>query len=154
TPLLPPGGDATSYGVTTEELNGRIALQDRIWHILSENELVQRGEPRAGDKPVEREEAVRDDEARRSDGGAIASTEAGMMEAAPQVSDSVSATKDAATAASIPRARNNPVSSLVPSRAKALAQAPFDELSAKQESAQSEQKSANVLGRVEDLKLD
>jgi signal transduction histidine kinase len=40
TPLLPAGADATSYGVSSEELEQRRALQDRILQILSENRLV------------------------------------------------------------------------------------------------------------------
>jgi signal transduction histidine kinase len=131
TPLLPIGADATSYGVTTEELNARGALQNRIWQILSENELVQRNEPRAAEnEPVERDRSAREDEAQpRETGGESAS---------------------ASVAAWIGDA---PATLAVP-RTSTLAQAPFDELTAKKESAQGEQKSANVLGRVEDLKLD
>lgn len=130
TPLLPIGADATSYGVPSEEVNARVALQNRIWQILSENELVQRNEPRAaGNEPVERDEAARKDAALGEAHGASASAamETGIGDA-PAI--------------------------LAPERSGSFAQAPFDELTGKGNQAKREQKSANVLGRVEDLKLD
>ncbi len=42
TPLLPVSGSASRYGITDSELTSRIALQDQIQLILSQNRLLQK----------------------------------------------------------------------------------------------------------------
>jgi two-component system, OmpR family, phosphate regulon sensor histidine kinase PhoR len=46
TPLLPSdAADAAAYGVSTDELSQRVALQDRLRQILTANRLVKGGKP-------------------------------------------------------------------------------------------------------------
>ena len=68
TPLVPPAGTATSdYGISAGELEQRLALQQKIEHILSRNRLVQGGASgrAAGGKVIA--EAAHANESRRDE---------------------------------------------------------------------------------------
>jgi signal transduction histidine kinase len=142
TPLVPPAGTvASSFGISTAELQQRLALQQRIEQILSRNRLVQ--DDATGRLPG-REAAVAglQDKAARRDrpAGSAAPTEAGDKAALMEL-----ASGDGTVPAAADRAARQ-----VPG------QAAFDRLNTPASPLEQEEKqpAASTLGRVEDLKLD
>ncbi|MGB5718351.1 MAG: HAMP domain-containing sensor histidine kinase [Gammaproteobacteria bacterium] len=138
TPLVPPAGTAaSSYGLSAPELDRRLALQQRIEQILSDNRLVQDRETGGA--------AVTDiphaSEARRDKQKGVA---------APVVSGD----KDAIQLRSLDDAAV--VTSAEILQEQVPGQAAFDRLNTAAMPREQEQKqqAASTLGRVEDLKLD
>ena len=129
TPLVPPAGTlASSYGISAEELEQRLALQHRIEQILGRNRLVQTG----------RNETVASGE-----GG----PDAPHRDKTPRDRDvkSQPVLEDRALSASAETAEES-----LPG------QAVFDRLNQPAASLEQEKKdqAASALGRVKDLKLD
>jgi len=140
TPLLPPAGTSpAAYGISSAELEQRLALQDRIQQILSRNRLVQGGagehgggkEPAAGRRLAE--ELSRDRPPRPE---------------APQTA----ADQDALEAWSVDEYVTLP--SEKKAELAAPGQAAFDRLSKSVPGGEREGTPARALGRVEDLQLD
>jgi signal transduction histidine kinase len=129
TPMVPPAGTlASSYGISAEELEQRLALQHRIEQILSRNRLV----------PAGRNETVTSGE-----GGTNA----------PHT-DKTQRDRDAK---SQPALEDRALSSSAETAEEPLSgQAVFDRLNQPAASLEQEKKeqAASTLGRVEDLKLD
>ncbi len=128
TPLLPKAPDtATGYGIPSAEQQQRLALQNRIRQILSDNKLVR-----------SREAAPSDDEF-----SVAASDLAKMEQDATKTRPDYGLTSSFSGAAALPAEE-------VP------AQAAFDRLNTARNlnEAEKKQKAGKTLGRVEDLKLD
>lgn len=143
TPLVPPAGTATSdYGISAGELEQRLALQQKIEHILSRNRLVQGGASgrAAGGRAVA--EAAYANESRRDEPASspVAPLAAGDKDAMLQ--DVQSRSADLAKQEAVEQA--------------VTGQAAFDRLNQAATFPEQEKKqpAASALGRVEDLKLD
>ncbi len=138
TPLVPPAGTAaSSYGLSAPELDQRLALQQRIEQILSDNRLVQeRVTGRAGVTDIPHASEARRDKQK----GVAAPVVSGDKDAIQ-----LGSLDDAAVAASAEILQEQ-----VPG------QAAFDRLNTAAMPREQEQKqqAASTLGRVEDLKLD
>jgi len=147
TPLLPVSADATSYGVSPQELEQRRALQDRILQILSANRLVpgrgaKLGELGAAAAAPSAASAAKDEEAGKE---TAATTNAGRIaggKRSPPPSQQVLSSVN-----EVPRQAAEPS---VPAP-----QASFDELKQRkvQESA-AERQLAKSREQVADLNLD
>ena len=129
TPLVPPAGTpASSYGISAQELEQRLALQHRIEQILSRNRLVQAGRNETVTSGEGGKDAPHGDKTRRD------------RDVKPQP-----ALEDRALSASAEKAEES-----LPG------QAVFDRLNEPAVPLEQEKKdqAAGTLGRVEDLKLD
>jgi len=129
TPLVPPAGTpASSYGISAEELEQRLALQHRIEQILSRNRLVQAGRNETVTSGKGGTDAPHKDKTRRD------------RDATPPP-----ALEDRALSSSAEKAEES-----LPG------QAVFDRLNEPAVPLEQEKKdqAAGTLGRVEDLKLD
>ena len=138
TPLLPPAGtDASSYGLSSMELDQRLVLQQRIGQILSRNRLVQYRETGRQSVATTLQEKLAH---RDKQEGAIAPA-AGV--------DSHSMLQQA------PGGHAAAIDAEIAARA-APGQAAFDRLNsaATRREQEKKQQAASTLGRVEDLKLD
>ncbi len=142
-PLLPnPGVDASEYGVTAAELGSRLALQQRIEQILSENRLV-RPQPAVTDS-VAAAPAPRQRSGGEPSTGAEADGDRPPV-ARRDLAASSSAETPAMDRAALERAGKGPV----------MAQAAFDRLNEAVGLREKKQRPAGgALGRVEDLKLE
>ena len=129
TPLVPPAGTpASSYGISAEELEQRLALQHRIEQILSRNRLVQAGRNETVTSREGGPDAPHRDKTRRD------------RDVKPQP-----ALEDRALSSSAEKVEES-----LPG------QAVFDRLNEPAVPLEQEKKdqAAGTLGRVEDLKLD
>lgn len=130
TPLL-PSPTAATYGIPEPELKQRMALQARLWEILSRNRLVQ---------------------TRKEDSARLLKT---LAESAPAAAALARKDKDAAKPAAAPSPA--PPTARPPGSdedgADAPAQAAFDELAQTVPERKGKQEAAESLGKVEDLKL-
>jgi signal transduction histidine kinase len=138
TPLLPPAGtDAASYGLSSTDLEQRLALQQRIGQILNRNRLVQDREAgREPDTTVLQEDAARRDQHESA------------MAAAPKADHD-------AMLRQVPDGSTTPVDAEAATQASS-GQAAFDRLNTATTPREQKktQQAASTLGRVEDLKLD
>jgi len=163
TPLVPAGTDAASYGVSSEELARRLDLQTRIWQILSVNRLVQKNEANAGEGgAVPKTSRLIAQDAARDAVANAAKEETDLLRAKDDTdararADTVTPPQASSAASSAPEPASRAEEASHPlvsyEQGVAPAQAGFDEL-AKSKPQATRQRSANALGRVEDLKLD
>ncbi len=178
TPLLPAGVAPDAYGISGEALGARLALEERLQRILSENRLVSAVHGRSARKDVARVALPRDNGQRslaepqalpvpgapsavapaRDIAAALPAAPAEEVEVAVQMAASSMPEASSGAAEAVAVARGKVVQEEAPvieaSEPEAidlLSPAAFDELDSP---ARSQSEMKQVLGRVEDLKLD
>ncbi|MDH3638339.1 MAG: sensor histidine kinase, partial [Gammaproteobacteria bacterium] len=150
TPLLPqPGVQPSAYGVSQPELGQRLALQNRIREILTENRLVHAGgKDLAGAKMSSTYAQPRTTQEKMSDEAPAVDRDLGKRGALKKESEKEP--EEESTPDSV--REREPNRELAQS--EVAAQTAFDRLNETRAQSESKGKFPQALGRVEDLKLD